>query len=145
MNNKSRIVIDTNVLISAGLLPQSKTAQALTLAVSHYVIAQNRATWEELETRIERKKFDRYFGEFGRMHYLSKLSQLTHFLPISTRVQMSRDPDDDKFIALAIDSGATIIMSGDPDLTDIKKVKGIEIITPAQFIDRFTSTQYKSI
>jgi len=38
------IVIDTNVLISAGLLPQSKTAQVLALAVAHFVIAQNQDT-----------------------------------------------------------------------------------------------------
>ena len=48
------IVIDTNVLISAGLLPASKTAQVLALAVEHFVIAQNQATWHELETRIAR-------------------------------------------------------------------------------------------
>ena len=53
------IVIDTNVLISAGLLPQSKTAQVLALAVEHFVIAQNQLTWLELETRIARLKFDR--------------------------------------------------------------------------------------
>jgi predicted nucleic acid-binding protein len=41
------IVIDTNVLISAGLLPQSKTAQVLALAVEHFVIAQNQLTWQE--------------------------------------------------------------------------------------------------
>ena len=45
------IVIDTNVLISAGLLPQSTTAQALALAVEHFVMAQNQDTWHELETR----------------------------------------------------------------------------------------------
>jgi len=43
------IVIDTNVLISAGLLPRSRTAEALAVAVEHFVIAQNEATWGELE------------------------------------------------------------------------------------------------
>jgi predicted nucleic acid-binding protein len=64
------IVIDTNVIISAGLLPQSKTAQVLALAIEHFVIAQNQATWHELETRIARPKFDRYFGESGRLRRL---------------------------------------------------------------------------
>lgn len=61
------IVIDTNVLISAGLLPQSKSAQVLALAVEHFVIAQNQETWHELETRIARSKFDPYFGDSGRL------------------------------------------------------------------------------
>ena len=59
----SYIVTDTNVLISAGLLPESKTAQVLALAVEHLVIAQNQDTWRELGTRIARPKFDRYFGQ----------------------------------------------------------------------------------
>ena len=69
------IVIDTNVLISAGLLPQSKTAQVLALAVAHFVIAQNQDTWHELETRIARPKFDRYLGDSGRLRHLVKIAQ----------------------------------------------------------------------
>ena len=62
------VVTDTNFLItSAGLLPQSKTAQVLSLAIEHFVIAQNRDTWHELEARIARPNFDRYFGESGRL------------------------------------------------------------------------------
>ena len=63
------IVIDTNVLISAGLLPHSKSAQVLAIAVERFVIAQNEATWHELETRIARQKFvqnDRAWRNVGR-------------------------------------------------------------------------------
>ena len=35
------------------------------LRYSHFVIAQNEATWLGLETRIARPKFDFYFGESG--------------------------------------------------------------------------------
>jgi len=56
----AKIVIDTKVLMSAGLLPQSKTAQVLALAVEHFVIAHNENTWHELETRTARPKFDPY-------------------------------------------------------------------------------------
>jgi predicted nucleic acid-binding protein len=38
------IVIDTNVLISAGLLPQSTTVQALAVALTHSVFTQNQDT-----------------------------------------------------------------------------------------------------
>ena len=131
------IVIDTNVLISAGLLPESKTAQVLALAVEHFVIAQNKDTWHELETRIARPKFDRYFGESGRLRHLVAIAQLIQHFEMSTQVSVSRDKTDDKFIALAIDSGAALIVSGDPDLKDVKAYKGIEILTPAQFFERY--------
>ena len=131
------IVIDTNVLISAGLLPESKTAQVLALAVEHFVIAQNQDTWHELETRIARSKFDRYFSESGRLRHLVAIAQSIQHFELTTEVSVSRDKTDDKFIALAIDSGATILISGDPDLKDVKTYKGIEILSPAQFFERY--------
>ena len=48
---------------------------------------------------------------------------------------LSVDSDDDKFIECAMGSKAKIIVSGDSDLLTIKKYKGIEILTPRQFID----------
>ena len=54
-----------------------------------------------------------------------------------TEVSVSRDKTDDKFIALAIDSGATVIISGDSDLKDVQAYKGIEILSPAQFFERY--------
>jgi putative PIN family toxin of toxin-antitoxin system len=131
------IVIDTNVLISAGLLPQSKTAQVLALAVEHFVIAQNQDTWHELETRIARPKFDPYFGDSGRLRHLVKIAQSIQRFEVSAAVSVSRDKTDDKFIGLAIDSGAQILISGDPDLRDVEAYKGIEILSPVQFFERF--------
>ena len=133
------IVIDTNVLISAGLLPQSKTAQVLALAVEHFVIAQNQNTWHELETRISRPKFDRYFGESGRLQHLVAIAQSVQFFEVKASVAVSRDKTDDKFMGLALDSGAEILISGDPDLKDVQTYKGVDILSPAQFFERFNT------
>lgn len=138
-NKPAFIVIDTNVLISAGLLPESKSAQVLALAVHHFVIAQNKATWHELETRITRPKFDRYFGDTGRLRHLIKIAQSMQVFEESAVVAVSRDTTDDKFIGLALDSGAAILISGDPDLKDVRLHGGIEILSPAQFFERFRS------
>lgn len=136
-NKPAYIVIDTNVLISAGLLPQSKTAQVLALAVEHFVIAQNQHTWHELETRIARQKFDRYFGDSGRLEHLVKIAQSMQHFEVTAKVSVSRDATDDKFIALAIDARASILISGDPDLKEVRMHQGVEILTPAHFFERF--------
>ena len=128
------IVIDTNVLISAGLLPQSMTAQVLALAIEHFVIAQNQDTWHELETRIARPKFDRYFGESGRLRHLVQIAQSIQRFEISSSVAVSRDKTDDKFIELAIDSGSTILISGDPDLKDVKPIGESKYSRPLNFL-----------
>lgn len=131
------IVIDTNVLISAGLLPRSRTADALAVAVEHFVIAQNEATWSELETRIARPKFDRYFGDDGRLRHLIQIARSIKMVPPASSDAVSRDPDDDKFIQLALDAGATMLISGDLDLKMVRGYKGIEILSPALFLERF--------
>jgi putative PIN family toxin of toxin-antitoxin system len=125
-------------LISAGLLPQSTTAQALAVAVTHFVIAQNEDTWHELETRIARPKFDRYFGEFGRLRHLIQIAQSAAFFEVTAQASISRDKTDDKFLALALamDAGATWVISGDFDLKELQSYKGVEVVSPAQFLDR---------
>lgn len=134
------IVIDTNVLISAGLLPHSKSAQVLAIAVGQFVIAQNDETWHELETRISKQKFDRYFEKDGRLRHMSQIAQSIKRFDSKARVNVSRDETDNKFIELAIDSASTIIISGDPDLKEIQVFQGIEILSPTIFFDRFQNT-----
>ena len=131
------IVIDTNVLISAGLLPHSKSAQVLAIAVEVFVIAQNEATWHELETRIARQKFDRYFEKDGRLKHLIQIAQSIKRFESISQIQLSRDDTDNKFLELAIDSQSSIIISGDPDLKNIQVYEGIEILSPSIFFDRF--------
>ena len=141
MNHKpAYIVIDTNVLISAGLLPQSTTAQALAVAVTHFVIAQNQDTWHELETRIARPKFDRYFGEFGRLRHLIKIAQSVEFFEVTAQASVSRDKTDDKFLALAMEAGATLVISGDRDLKEVQFYQAVEVLSPAQFLDRMRAS-----
>jgi predicted nucleic acid-binding protein len=48
---------------------------------------------------------------------------------------VSRDSTDDKFIALAIDANAKIIISGDLDLKEVKTYKGVRILSPAKFLE----------
>jgi len=107
------------------------------MAVEQFVIAQNQATWHELETRIARPKFDCYFGDTGRLRHLVKIAQSIQHFEMRAEVSVSRDTTDDKFIALAIDSGGAILISGDPDLKDVQAYKGIEILSTAQFFERF--------
>jgi hypothetical protein len=134
------IVIDTNVLISAGLLPNSKSAQVLAMAVEQFVIAQNDSTWHELEPRIVRQKFDRYFEKDGRLKHLIQIAQSIKRFESIAKIKVSIDETDNKFVELAIDSQSNIIISGDPDLKSIQVYEGIEILSPSIFFDRYQSS-----
>ena len=55
----------------------------------------------------------------------------------TTRLEVCRDPDDDKFIECAVDARALYIVSGDKDLLDIKSFEGVEIVTATEFCERY--------
>ena len=128
------IVVDTNVLISAGLLPNSVSAQALILAFENYVLAQNQATWAELQEKIIRKKFDKYFGDSGRLTLLAQIARNTEFFAPIAVASESRDATDNKFLALALDANAVAILSGDQDLRVLNPYQNIPIVSPQEFL-----------
>lgn len=47
----------------------------------------------------------------------------------------SKDPDDDKYIAAAIEGRAGFVVAGDSDLLDLKEYDGIRIVSPRVFLD----------
>jgi predicted nucleic acid-binding protein len=50
---------------------------------------------------------------------------------------VSADPDDDKFIACALSSGSKLIVSGDKHLLAVDGYRGIEILKPRPFVDKY--------
>ena len=54
-----------------------------------------------------------------------------------TRIELSRDPDDDKFLGCAKAAKALYIVSGDKDLLVLEKFEEIEIITAKEFCERY--------
>jgi predicted nucleic acid-binding protein len=95
-------------------------------------------SWHELETRLARPIVDRYFGEFGRLRHLIKIAQSVEFFEVTAQASVSRDKSDDKFLALAIDAGARWVISGDPDLKNVQVYKGVEVLSPTEFLDRMS-------
>lgn len=47
----------------------------------------------------------------------------------------SRDPKDDSILQAALDAGCDWLVSGDVDLTALKRVKGMPITTPRDFME----------
>jgi putative PIN family toxin of toxin-antitoxin system len=47
------------------------------------------------------------------------------------------DPDDDKFLACALASGAACIISGDKHLLRVSGYKGLKVLSPRRFVDDY--------
>lgn len=137
MTPSPRCVVDTNVLISAVLTRDGKPNQAVRETLLHGVLLATVDTLRELETRLERTKFERYLTHADREAYLALIQGAAHLVEITELVEASRDPDDDKFLALAVSGNADVIISGDKDLKVLHPFRGIPILTPAEFLEDY--------
>jgi putative PIN family toxin of toxin-antitoxin system len=131
-----RLVLDTNVLISAALSGQGAPAQLLRTVLAEHQLVFSDAMFLELRTRIHRPKFDRYISLENRQRMLHDLDACAHWVDLglgaNTPPSNCRDPDDDFFIATALQAQAPLLVIGDQDLLDVPPVDGLLILAPAQ-------------
>lgn len=130
-----RVVIDTNVLISAALSASTTPATAVRLVLSRGRLLFSPATFAEFETRLWRPKFDRYLSIETRKALLHDFDAVADWVGISQIGRYSRDPDDDKFVQTALDGDAELLISGDRDLLDMGAVVALTIMTPADAVE----------
>jgi len=139
MTTERRVVIDTSVFISAALQKHGKPRQAVVHAALHGTLLASSATFDELESRLRRSKFDPYVSPEEREEFLDWLSSLFLFIPVTETITACRDPKDDIFLELAVSGQADLIISSDNDLLVLHPFRGIPILKPAAFLDTVTS------
>ncbi|MEH2355329.1 putative toxin-antitoxin system toxin component, PIN family [Nostoc sp.] len=136
MNHKL-LVIDTNVLLSAALSPNGTARKALEKVYKEFKIAQSDETYQELNTRIYKPKFDKYISDEDRQDFLDIVKKYSKFIEIKSQINTCRDPDDNKFLELAKDANAEFLITGDQDLLSLKTLAEYQnqIITLRDFPD----------
>ena len=134
MKIRLRLVIDTNVLISATLFANSIPRQAFNQALQEGRILMSDATWEEVVKVLARRKFDRYVSVERRCAFIQDLDSVAELVIITQTVHVCRDPKDNMILELAINGEADPIITGDQDLLALDSFHGIPIRTPAQYL-----------
>lgn len=134
-----RAVLDANVYISAAIRPEGPPGQILERFVrqSAFEIVLSPDIIEEVLKALAYPKVRKHVRAdinaalwFENIVVLADLIAGDHALH-----RVSQDPDDDTYVAAAVEGRATFIVSGDPDLLEIKEHAGIRIVTPRQFLD----------
>ena len=136
MNARERVVVDTNTLISRLLLPGSIPGQAVRKAVAEDQLLASDDTIMELADVLARPKFDPYMTVDERREFLRLFDRIAERVPIIHVVRACRDPKDDKFLELAVNGSAHLIMTGDADLLALHPFRGIDILSPAGYLTR---------
>lgn len=131
-----RVVLDTNVLVSAALIAGGQEARILRAwRAGTFELVVSPAILEEIgrvltEARIRRR---RWMTDDEVAMLLECLAQESVVVPGGARIQVSRDPTDDKFLAAAIEGRADYVVTGDRDLLDLGLYRGVRTIRPAPF------------
>lgn len=133
-----RIVVDTNVLMSGiffggvpGEILDAWKEGRIALVVSPEIVDEYRRVAEELEAQR---------GDLELSSILTLLGSNAEVVDATALEEgVARDPDDDKFLACATASGVSVVVSGDLDLQAVGSWKGIQILSPRQFVDEYLS------
>ena len=134
-----KIVLDTNVLISA-IVFGGKPRDVLELVIKgKLILAVSEAILEEVKTVLGGNKFqypsqivDSILDEIGGISELVK--------PKMKVDAIINDPDDNRILECAFESGADFIVSGDTDLLEMQDFKGTKIMNPADFLSKTSGT-----
>ena len=130
-----RIVIDTNV-VASGIVFGGKPERLLELAIKNdvemCVSPQILAEYDEIIARLSAKYPNRAIAIS-----LKDLTDNALLVSPSQTITVCRDPDDNKFIECAMEGKCLYIVSGDNDLLDLHSYADIEIVTVAEFFERY--------
>ena len=136
MPSTERVVLDTSAVVSHLLLPDSVPDLAVKRTLAESRILVSAATMDELARVLARKKFDRYVTVAHREAFLRLVGQAAQWVTIVQLVRACRDPRDDKFLEVAVNGQADLVISGDGDLLALHPFRGIPILAPAAYLAR---------
>lgn len=136
-----KAVLDTNVLVS-GVIALGYSASILDAARREEIqLVTSAHLLEEFSDVISRRHIARKYPKAAEeaealLDFLRAFAVLASGIPEPETI--SPDRDDDFVLACALEEKADCIVSGDPHLLNLKIYKGISILTPKQFIERYS-------
>ena len=129
------VVFDTNVVVEAIFWPRSTARRALTglalrrfkTAVSQEILDEYAAVIADIRTRLFAQA-----QPSGALAWIAAKSVRVEPMPLPGK--LSRDPDDNVFVASAAAIQAAFLVTQDRDLLVLGKPFGIRIATPVELI-----------
>ena len=122
-----RVVIDTNLLITY-------------LAQGDFVMLSSPELLAELDRALSYPRLQQFYDQDTRRRFVALIAQLSEIQDLPDEIPaISRDPDDDKFIACAIAGRADFLVSGDQDLLTLKQVGDVRIIRARELLEILTA------
>lgn len=137
MNKETKYICDTNILLSSLISETTPPAQTVDYIRKYGMFSFSQETLTEFEDVLKRPKFDKFLSKEKRSSFINQIFELSVFYEVNQKVDICRDPKDNKFLDVAIASYADYLITGDDDLLVLERIGNTSIITPRKFIDIF--------
>ena len=136
MGPDARLILDTNVIVSALAFPSSKPRRAFDAAFERGRVLASLDTLGELVRTLRRPKLAAYITAAEREAFLAAFGATVELVEVKERLALCRDPRDDRFLELAAAGGADYLVTGDADLLVMGRFRDTAILTPAAFLEQ---------
>ncbi|MBL7765850.1 MAG: putative toxin-antitoxin system toxin component, PIN family [Chitinophagaceae bacterium] len=130
---KNKFILDSNLWISF-LIKNNLPGIEEILCNDNFQMIFSRELLDEFLDVAQRPKFQKYFSQNEINIALEIIIDFSEFIDVTSVVKLCRDPKDDFLLALAIDSQAKYLVTGDMDLLDLQFIEKTKIITIAEFL-----------
>jgi putative PIN family toxin of toxin-antitoxin system len=133
-----RAVLDCNVYVSAIIRPEGPPGRIvdLFLRASAFDLVLSSAIRDEVIGALAYPKVRKSIRrEVDPDLWFEDILLLARLVAGDYQVTgVSEDPDDDIYLAAAIEGRCSFIVSGDPDLLTLGEYEGVRIVTPRAFL-----------
>ena len=134
-----RAVLDANVYVSAYVRPEGTPGQVIERFLRHAafeLVLSTEIAAEVLHSLAYPKVLKAARSRTEPELWFEDILVLAEMTPGEHQVAgISADPDDDKYVAAAIEGRVAFVVSGDPDLLEIGEHEGVRFVTPRAFLD----------
>jgi uncharacterized protein len=132
-----KVVFDTNVFVSAFILPGSKGEDALLFAQRHKVHLYSSVPILTETARILRTKFDQFENDITAA--LKIIGRAATIVRSSHNVSVLEDVPDNRILECAVTAQADLIVTGDHHLLVLREFEGIPIVRLVDFLMMISS------
>lgn len=128
------MVNDTNVWLSA-LYFSGKPAKIVNLIEDQKIVSiTSDFILEEVKEKLVSDFNTPAYAANATVSYISSISQI---VPLQGKDFNLRDPDDNKVLETAVVGKCHYLITGDKDLLTLGGYNRIQIVAPAEFLDKF--------
>lgn len=137
-----RVVLDTNILVSAILSPKGKPAKILEkILEDECILITSPDIWDEVYrvfqySKIKKLLEKRNITDEEILNSLEDLKKISLLVSGKEKIDaIPKDPSDTIFLSAGIEGDAHAIVSGDQHLLELKIFRKIPILKPEEFLD----------